>query len=57
VPPLAPAAVADAVRRLDNKQLREGLVATGRRVAERPAAGYVRGVIDFVDEFAGMRRG
>ena len=58
VPPLDPAAVAEAVRRLADERLRGELVATGRRVAaERTAAGYVGGVMAFLDEFAGIRKG
>ena len=58
VPPLEPAAIADAVRRVENEQLRSELIESGRRVAaERTASDYVGGVISFLDEFADIRRG
>jgi glycosyltransferase involved in cell wall biosynthesis len=49
--------VADAVRRLENDRVRAELVEKGRpRAAARTAEGYVGDVIDFLDEFAEIRR-
>jgi glycosyltransferase involved in cell wall biosynthesis len=50
-------ALAAAVRRLEDAGLRERLVERGRRHArETTAERYVRGVLDFVDEFERTRR-
>ena len=57
VPPLDPAAVAEAVRRVGDPAERERLVTAGREHATRfTAAGYVDGVLRFVDEFERVRR-
>ena len=58
VAPLDPAAVADAVSRLEDAAERDRLVSAGRRrAAGFTAERYVRGVLDFVDEFERVRRG
>jgi glycosyltransferase involved in cell wall biosynthesis len=57
VAPDDPVAVADAVTRLEDQELRTELAARGReRAAERTPAAYVRGVLDFLDEFEAIRR-
>jgi glycosyltransferase involved in cell wall biosynthesis len=57
VPPADPAAVADAVRRCESPGVRAQLVERGRaRAASLTADGYVRGVLDFLDEFEPVRR-
>ncbi len=51
------AALAAAVRRLEDPELRRDLVERGRRVARtHTAEAYVRGVLDFLDEFEPVRR-
>jgi len=56
VSPLDPQTVADAVRRVDDE--RERLVVAGReRAARFTAAGYVGGVLEFLDQFERIRRG
>jgi glycosyltransferase involved in cell wall biosynthesis len=58
VAPLDPAAVAEAVRRLEDTGERKRLVAAGReRAARLTADRYVRGVLDFADQFESGRRG
>jgi glycosyltransferase involved in cell wall biosynthesis len=58
VPPLDPAAIAEAVRRVEDEQLRRELIESGRRAAtERTASDYVGAVIAFLDEFAAIRKG
>jgi glycosyltransferase involved in cell wall biosynthesis len=58
VPPLDPAAIAEAVRRLEDDRLRGELIETGRGLAAgRTASGYVGGVLAFLDEFAAIRKG
>jgi glycosyltransferase involved in cell wall biosynthesis len=53
-----PAQVAEAVRRLEEPALRGELTELGRRRAEgRTPEAYVRGVLDFLDEFERVRRG
>lgn len=57
VDPQDPAAVADAVRSLDDRTVRDGLVAAGRsRAAQLPADRYVEAVTAFFDEFEHVRR-
>jgi glycosyltransferase involved in cell wall biosynthesis len=57
VRPLDPAGLAAAVRRLEDPELREALSRRGReRAEERTADSYVRGVLDFLDEFESVRR-
>lgn len=57
VRPADPAAVADAVRRCESADVRAKLVERGRaRAASLTADGYVRGVLDFLDEFELVRR-
>jgi glycosyltransferase involved in cell wall biosynthesis len=56
VPPTDAAAVADAVRRFEDPALRTRLVEGGReRAAGYTADAYVRGVLDFLDEFEPVR--
>jgi glycosyltransferase involved in cell wall biosynthesis len=58
VAPVNPAAVAEAVKRLEDAGERDRLVSAGRRRAARcTAARYIRGVLDFADEFERVRRG
>jgi glycosyltransferase involved in cell wall biosynthesis len=58
VPALDPEAIAAAVRRLDQPAERDRLVAAGRERARAfTAAGYVGGVLEFLDEFERIRRG
>jgi glycosyltransferase involved in cell wall biosynthesis len=57
VPATDAAKVADAVERLDDRELRTELGERGRRRAEeRTGAGYVQGVLEFLDEFERIRR-
>ena len=57
VAPTDAEAVAQAVRRLEDPGLRERITAAGReRAAGYTADGYVRGVLDFLDEFEPVRR-
>jgi glycosyltransferase involved in cell wall biosynthesis len=57
VPPLDPAAIADAVRRLDEPAERDRLVAAGReRAASSSAEDYVGGVLRFINDFERVRR-
>ena len=57
VAPADPAAVADAVRRLESPDVRAQLVERGRaRAAGLTADDYLRGVLDFLDEFEAVRR-
>ncbi len=57
VPPTEPALVVDAVRRLEEPAFRNGLIELGRQRAEvRTPEAYVRGVVNFLDEFEGTRR-
>jgi glycosyltransferase involved in cell wall biosynthesis len=57
VEPYGAEQVAEAVRRLGDERLRADLIARGRqRASDRTAEGYVSGVIDFLDEFAEIRR-
>ena len=57
VPALDPAALAHAVRTLDDPSERDRLVAAGReRAARFTAEGYVGGVLDFLDDFERVRR-
>lgn len=57
VPPTEPTRVAEAVRQLEEYALRDELIALGRQRAENltPEA-YVRGLVDFLDEFERTRR-
>jgi glycosyltransferase involved in cell wall biosynthesis len=57
IPPMEPAAIAEAVRRLEDGSLREQMTDLGRRRAERltPEA-YVGRVLAFLDEFENTRR-
>jgi glycosyltransferase involved in cell wall biosynthesis len=56
VPPTDAAAVADAVRRFEDPALHTRLVEAGReRAAGYTADAYVRGVLDFLDEFEPVR--
>lgn len=58
VPPTDPVRVAEAVRRLEEPALRKKLTQLGRQRAESlTPEGYVRGVLDFLDEFERTRRG
>jgi len=58
VDPLDPSAMAEAVRGLESETERERLIAAGReRAARFTADRYVRGVLDFADEFERVRRG
>jgi glycosyltransferase involved in cell wall biosynthesis len=58
VAPLDPSAIAAAVRRVSEPAERERLVTAGRRrAASVTAEGYVRGVLEFFDEFERIRRG
>lgn len=58
VPPTEPARVAEAVRRLEDSALRAELTERGRhRAASLTAESYVRGVLDFLDEFEQVRKG
>ena len=57
VPPADAEACAKAVRRLEDADERQRLVDRGaERARERSAAAFVRGVIDFLDEFEAVRR-
>ena len=57
VPPADAEACARAVRRLEDAGERQQLVDRGaQRASERSAAAFVRGVIDFLDEFEAVRR-
>jgi glycosyltransferase involved in cell wall biosynthesis len=57
VPPADPAAVVEAVRRCEDDGTRSDLVERGRaRAASLTADGYVRGVLNFLDEFEPVRR-
>jgi glycosyltransferase involved in cell wall biosynthesis len=57
VPPSDPRAVAEAVLRLRDDELRRRLVAAGRDRAQRfTSHAYVRGVFRFLDEFEPVRR-
>ena len=57
VSPVDPEAMAAAVRRLENQDERARRVELGRRRAEQlTAEGYVRGVLDFLDQFEHIRR-
>jgi glycosyltransferase involved in cell wall biosynthesis len=56
VPPTDEAAAADAVRQLEDAGLRGRLIEAGReRAAVYSADAYVRGVLDFLDEFEPVR--
>jgi glycosyltransferase involved in cell wall biosynthesis len=56
VDPTDPVAVANAVTRLEDGAVRAELLARGRKLAEeRTAEAYVRGVLDFLDEFESVR--
>jgi glycosyltransferase involved in cell wall biosynthesis len=57
VPPTEPSLIAEAVRRLEDRALRDELTELGRQRAERltPQA-YVSGVVEFLDEFESTRR-
>jgi glycosyltransferase involved in cell wall biosynthesis len=56
VAPTDAAAVADAVRRCESEDVRAKLVDAGRtRAAGLTADGYVRGVLDFLDDFEPVR--
>jgi glycosyltransferase involved in cell wall biosynthesis len=58
VQPLDARVIADAVTRLEDEALRARLVEAGRERAGRySAAGYVGGVLDFLDYFERIRRG
>jgi glycosyltransferase involved in cell wall biosynthesis len=58
VPPLDPAAIAEAVRRVGDLAERERLVAAGReRAAAFTADAYVGGVLEFLNQFEQIRRG
>jgi len=57
VPPTDPAEMAAAVRRFEDPALRQELIERGRRRAkDRTPAGYVGGVLRFLDEFERTRR-
>ena len=57
VEPSDAVAIADAVTRLEDQALRAELVARGReRADERTVEAYIRGVLDFFDEFEAVRR-
>jgi glycosyltransferase involved in cell wall biosynthesis len=57
VPPLDPERIAAAVKRLEDSAERDRLVAAGRERASRySAAGYVEGVLEFLDGFERVRR-
>jgi glycosyltransferase involved in cell wall biosynthesis len=57
VPPTDARGVADAVRSVEDSDLRRRLVEAGRRRAdERSAERYVRGVLEFLDEFEPIRQ-
>jgi glycosyltransferase involved in cell wall biosynthesis len=57
VAPTDPAEIAGAVRKLEDQALRKELIERGRRRAEeRTPAGYVDGVLRFLDEFERTRR-
>jgi glycosyltransferase involved in cell wall biosynthesis len=57
VSPVDPEAMAAAVRRLEDRDERARRVELGRRRAEQlTAEGYVRGVLDFLDQFEHIRR-
>jgi glycosyltransferase involved in cell wall biosynthesis len=57
VPPADPRALAKAVTRLDDANVRELLVESGRRrAAELTSEAYVRGVFGFLDDFEPVRR-
>lgn len=56
VPPTDATAAAGAVRRLEDPSLRASLIEAGRaRAAGYTADAYVRGVLDFLDEFEPVR--
>jgi glycosyltransferase involved in cell wall biosynthesis len=56
VPPTDAAAIAEAVRRFEDADLRDRMTEAGRdRAAGYTAEGYVRGVVDFLDEFEPVR--
>jgi glycosyltransferase involved in cell wall biosynthesis len=57
VPPVEPLRIAGAIRSLEEPKLRSDLIERGRERAERmtPEA-YVRGVIEFLDDFERTRR-
>jgi glycosyltransferase involved in cell wall biosynthesis len=56
VPPTDAAAAADAVRRCEDPALRAGLIEAGRETAAGYTSdAYVRGVLDFLDEFEPVR--
>lgn len=56
VPPTDASETADAVRRLEDPALRASLIEAGReRAAGYTADAYVRGVLDFLDEFEPVR--
>jgi glycosyltransferase involved in cell wall biosynthesis len=58
VPPLDAEALAAAIRRVGEPEERARLIAAGReQAAGFTAAGYVRGVLEFLDEFERIRRG
>ena len=58
VPPADPEACARAVRRLEDAHERQQLVERGAQLAAaRSPAAFVRGVLDFLDEFDAVRRG
>jgi glycosyltransferase involved in cell wall biosynthesis len=58
VPPFDAQAVADAVRAVAEPTERERLVAAGgERAPQITAAGYVGGVLQFIDDFERIRRG
>ena len=56
VPPTDASAVAAAVRRFEDPTFREGMTEDGRaRAAGYTADGYVRGVVEFLNEFEPIR--
>ena len=57
VSPADPPAVAEALRSLGDDSLRGRLMEAGRSLAkQRSASAYVRGVIDFLDDFEPITR-
>jgi glycosyltransferase involved in cell wall biosynthesis len=57
VPPSEAPRLAEAVRQLEDPGLRDEQIRKGRtRATSRTAAVYVRGVLDFLDEFERVRR-
>lgn len=57
VPPTEPTLIAEAVRRLEDRALRDQLTEQGRQRAEiQTPEAYVRGFFDFLDEFERTRR-